>query len=271
MGHCVCVGRSDSLRVCVRCLQMHHRYKTTSLHASTKTSYFLPFSHNQTQLLLLPPSQHAAISELMKTCCSLLLQHAQISQLLTTYTPSVMFYKHILNNSAHPHLPNGLLFPEGAWLLFASTRLSFSSCLSLFLRLLSPLLLLLLYICCGLLCLIDASCTLNVAFRPALGLFLTLFYFIFGNHFGSVALFVCFLFKRLVQPYLTSSITDTEKSCGELISGRCMNVCEMRRKLKMLHCSLETFPQYVIVLLFNSAVWVCLQLEANMLNVFLCV
>lgn len=36
------------------------------------------------------------------------------SQPLTTYTPSVMFYKHILNNSAHPHLPNGLFFPEGA-------------------------------------------------------------------------------------------------------------------------------------------------------------
>lgn len=61
------------------------------------------------------------------------------SQPLTTYTPSVMFYKHILNNSAHPHLSNGLFFPEGAWLLFASSRLSFSSCLSLFLCLLSPL------------------------------------------------------------------------------------------------------------------------------------
>lgn len=36
------------------------------------------------------------------------------SKLLTTYTPSVMFYKHILNNSAHPHLPNGLCFPPGA-------------------------------------------------------------------------------------------------------------------------------------------------------------
>lgn len=64
-------------------------------------------------------------------------------QALTTYTPSVMFYKHILNNSAHPHLPNGLFFPEGAWLLFDSPRLSFCSCLPLFLRLVSPR-----FLCC---------------------------------------------------------------------------------------------------------------------------
>lgn len=63
------------------------------------------------------------------------MRHAAVatdSQPLTTHTPSVMFYKHTLNNSARPHLPNGLSFPEGACLLFASSRRSFSFCLSAF-------------------------------------------------------------------------------------------------------------------------------------------
>lgn len=83
------------------------------------------------------------------------------SPALTTYTPSVMFYKHILNNSTHPHLPNGLFFPEGAWLLFASSLIFL---LFAFVPLSCVPSLSLLYVCCSLLCFIDALWTFRATF-----------------------------------------------------------------------------------------------------------
>lgn len=152
--------------------QMHHTDRE-SLHASlssTTTILFLPLSHCVTQTSAI--SSPASISTYQRKPAHENMLFAAVatctdSQPLTTYTPSVMFYKHFLNNSAHPHLANGLFFPEGAWLLFASSRLSFCSCLSLFRSLLPPSSSLL-YICCGLLCVIDALCTLRIAFTLAL-------------------------------------------------------------------------------------------------------
>ncbi len=152
MGHCVsvCVGESASERVSgvyspdTPQKQNHPFHVSSCFSLINNNISFLSLSHCVTRTntvsspAFISTCQHKPAHENMlfaavATCTD--------SQPLTTYTPSVMFYKHFLNNSAHPHLPNGLFFPEGAWLLFASSRLSFCSCLSLFHRLLSPLLL----------------------------------------------------------------------------------------------------------------------------------
>ena len=149
---CMCVCGRVTERVRVRCLLSRCTRRTETTHfmsplaslSSTVASYFFLFLSCVTQTnagLLLPSSRHTNIKMANENTLFSTVAPCTDSQPLTTYTPSVMFYKHILNNSAHPHLPNGLFFPEGAWLLFASSRLSFRSRLSSFLCLLSPLLL----------------------------------------------------------------------------------------------------------------------------------
>lgn len=98
--HCSC--ERDSLQRVS--LFTFHAHKTThykSPHSSTKTPCFSSFHIIKHKSFLLPSSQHTW-KHAVRCCCDM---HR------TTSSPSVMFYKHILNNSAHPHLPNGLLFP----------------------------------------------------------------------------------------------------------------------------------------------------------------
>lgn len=123
--------------------QKHRRYQTTHFisllsHHQHLISFSFSSCHPNKHTLSSPAFISTSRHEIAQNSLFATLATCTDSPPLTTYTPSVMFYKHILNNSAHPHLPNGLFFPEAAWLLFASSCLSFSSCLLLFLCLLSP-------------------------------------------------------------------------------------------------------------------------------------
>lgn len=134
---CCCVGiRGEGVSQWVSSvyqLAAPHAHSHTSHAASlssTETSYFFLFLiislTNKTKHALLPSSTQRARHKAAEGSTFATVATCADTQPLTTPTPTVMFYKHVLNNSARPYLPNGLFVPDGAPLLFASSCLSFS-------------------------------------------------------------------------------------------------------------------------------------------------